>query len=70
MFSGGGERVHWERICSNIELVDISNIYKGEVLGRFSIYYRFLMYALVSPETFIILLLYRLNLSQFFVKFI
>ena len=33
-------------------------------------YYRFLMYALVSPETFLILLLYRLNLSQFCLKFI
>ena len=33
-------------------------------------YYKFLMYALVSPETFVILLLYRLNLSQFYLKFI
>ena len=33
-------------------------------------YYRFLIYALVSPETFLILLLYRLNLSQFCLKFI
>ena len=32
--------------------------------------YRFLMYALVSPEKFPILLLYRLNLSQFSLKFI
>ena len=33
-------------------------------------YCRFLMYALVSPETLLILLLYRLNLSQFCLKFI
>ena len=33
-------------------------------------YYRFLMYALVSPETFLILLLYCLNLSQFCLKLI
>ena len=33
-------------------------------------YYRFLMYALASPETFVILLLYRLNLSPFCLKFI
>ena len=34
-------------------------------------YYRFLMYALVvSPKTFLILLSYRLNLSQFCLKFI
>ena len=32
--------------------------------------YRFLMYALVSPENFPILLLYPLNLSQFSLKFI
>ena len=28
------------------------------------------MYALVSPETLLILLLYSLNLSQFYLKFI
>ena len=28
------------------------------------------MYALVSPNTFLILLLYSLNLSQFYLKFI
>ena len=33
-------------------------------------YCRVLMYALVSPETFLILVLYRLNLSQFCLKFI
>ena len=38
------------------------------VLGRFSMYYRFLMYAWVSPETFLILLLYCLNPSQFRLK--
>ena len=74
MFSGGRERVHWERMGSNIWLVDISNIYKIEVLGRFSMYYRFLMYVLmyacISPQMFLILLLYRLTLSQFCLKFI
>ena len=33
-------------------------------------YYRFLMHAVVSPETFLILLLYCFNLSQFCLKFI
>ena len=70
MFSGGRESVHWERMGSNIYLINISNIYKSEVLGRFSMYYRFLMYALVSPETFLIFLSYCLNLSQFCLKFV
>ena len=70
MFSGVRKRVHWERMGSNIYLVNISNIYKSEVLGRFSMYYRFLMNALVSLETFLIFLSYGLNLSQFCLKLV
>ena len=70
MFSGVRKRVHWERMGSNIYLVNISNIYKSEVLDRFSMYYRFLMNALVSLETFLIFLSYGLNLSQFCLKLV
>ena len=48
----------------------MSNIYKSEVLGRLSMCYRFLMYALVSPKAFLVLVSYRLNLSQFCLKFV